>query len=290
MDAKVVSFVNFKGGVGKTVSAVNISGFLAGEFGKKVLLVDVDPQANATLHLMEEERYCDEGGKTKIKTLYDVLEKYKAYTPSSSKIDLENVILTNVVQKGPPNIVNLHLLPSDLKLVDADREFTGDAKAVMLKRELEEVKGNYDYIIIDCPPNLSLLTRNALFASDYCIIPLIPDYLSTTGLHLLLNKLEEIGDEHRNIGKEPVKVKGVLFTRVQPNTKLHQERMTEVKNFLGKKNIPCFNYYVRNLIGVQEAPNEHLPLCCLKSQKKYADAGSDYRNVTEEFIRILEGE
>jgi chromosome partitioning protein len=67
MSTKVVSFVNFKGGVGKTVSAVNISGFLAGEFGKKALLIGIDPQENATLHLMEEERYCDEGGKTKIK-------------------------------------------------------------------------------------------------------------------------------------------------------------------------------------------------------------------------------
>jgi chromosome partitioning protein len=284
MSTKVVSFVNFKGGVGKTVSAVNISGFLAGEFGKKVLLIDIDPQANATLHLMEEERYCDEGGRTKIKTLYDVFEKYKAHMPSSSKINLSDVILTNVVQRGPPNIVNLHLLPSDLRLVDADREFTGDAKAVMLKRELEEVKDNYDYIIIDCPPNLSLLTRNALFASDYCVVPLIPDYLSTTGLHLLLKKLEEIGEEHKNIGKEPVKVKGILFTRVQSNTTLHRERMSEVRSFLEKRNIPCFYNFVRNLIEVQNAAADHLPLCCLKKGEAY----NDYHNVTEEFIRKIE--
>jgi len=284
MHAKTVSFINFKGGVGKTVSAVNIAGFLASEFNKKTLLVDIDPQANATLHLMKEDKYQDEGGNLKIKTLYDVFEKYK----SSSKpgVNLKDIILENPVEKGPPSIIKLHLVPSDLRLIDADREFTSDIKAVMLKKELEELTSDYDYILIDCPPNLSLLTRNALFASEYCIIPLIPDFLSTTGLRLLLKKLKEIGSEYKNIGKEPTEVKGVLFTRVQFQTSLHKQRMEEVKDYLTEKNIPYFKNFIRNLIGVQEAANMHLPLCCYSKGK---DAAEDYRNVTKEFVEKMEG-
>ncbi|MDW8034160.1 MAG: AAA family ATPase, partial [Nitrososphaerota archaeon] len=104
-----------------------------------------------------------------------------------------------------------------------------------LKRELQSILNEYDYILIDCPPNLSLLTRNALFASDSIIIPLIPDFLSTVGLHLLLNKLKEIGDDHKKMGEKPPEVKGVLFTRTE-RVRLHQRRMNDVRDFLEKKN------------------------------------------------------
>jgi len=285
MVAKVVSFINFKGGVGKTVSVVNIAGFLATEHEKRVLVVDVDPQANATLHLMSEERYCDEQGIVKVKTLYDVLEKYR--TSLLHEVELKDIIIKNAVQKGDPRITNLHLVPSDLRLIDADKEFTTDARIIMLKRELENTVNDYDYVLIDCPPNLSLLTRNALFASDAIIIPLIPDFLSTAGLYLLLKKLREIGDEHKKMGKEPPKVKGVLFTRTEPRLKLHQKIMYDVRSYLEKENIPYFTQYVRNLVGVQEAANEHLPLCCYNGVNA-REPREDYKNVTREFIKKME--
>lgn len=285
MGTKIVSFINFKGGVGKTVSVVNIAGFLTAEHDKRVLVVDVDPQASATIHLMGEDRYCDEKKGIKVKTLYDVLEKYK--TSLSSETELKDAIFKNAVQRGPPGITRLHLVPSDLRLIDADKEFTSDVRILMLKRELENVVDAYDYILIDCPPNLLLLTRNALFASDSIIIPLIPDILSTVGLRLLLKKLKEIGDEHKKMGKDPPQVKGVLFTRVDQRVKLHQRRMNEVRSDLEKMGIPCFNYFVRNLVGVQEAAGEYMPLCCC-SGANIKEPAEDYRNVTKEFIKKME--
>ncbi|MEM1548882.1 MAG: AAA family ATPase [Candidatus Bathyarchaeia archaeon] len=286
MVAKIVSFINFKGGVGKTVSVVNIAGFLTTEHNKKILVVDVDPQASATIHLLSEERYCDEKKGIKVRTLYDVLEKYRISL--SSEIELNDVIIKNAVRRGPPGITQLHLVPSDLRLIDADKEFISDVRILMLKRELESIVDVYDYILIDCPPNLSLLTRNALFASDSIIIPLIPDFLSTVGLRLLLKKLGEIGDEHKKMGKDPPKVRGILFTRVEQRVKLHQRRMFEVKDDLEKVGIPCFTYYVRNLVGVQEAAGEYMPLCCCTGVN-IKEPAEDYRNVTKEFIKKMEG-
>jgi chromosome partitioning protein len=235
---------------------------------------------------MKEDEYFNEKGEYLVKTLYDVFKKYSSASKETELLSLSDVIQRNVVKKGPPNIVKLHLVPSDLRLIDADREFTGDARAVMLKKELEDIVKDYDYIIIDCPPNLSLLTRNALFASDYCIIPLIPDFLSTSGLHLLIRKLEDIEREHERIGKKPVKIGGVLFTRVKPATKLHRERMSEVKGFLEERGISYFSNYIRDLIGVAEAAGDHLPLCADKKGNKEEPA-RDYRLVTEEFIKKI---
>jgi chromosome partitioning protein len=179
---KVVSIINLKGGVGKTTITVAIAEFLVSEYNKNVLVIDLDPQTNATVSLIGEEQWemRNEDGRT----LYQL---FKDQIDDTCLFDLENSIVSNCsnLYGGLPN---LHLLPSSLDFVQLqDRLINIGHTALIqpidvLKKYVKEYIARYDVVLIDCPPNLGIVTQNGLNISDYYLIPSIPDHLSTYGI------------------------------------------------------------------------------------------------------------
>lgn len=198
--AKIISVINYKGGVGKTTTTFHIGCALAMfEPKKKVLLIDADPQTNLTFLC------CDMAGwESRIKTNGSLETIYSAY------LDQRKISLRNIIWKRPmaqPELANIDLVPSDIELLDIDLRLQSKTKAAttiqeiaqthidqrtILSRAIREVAPDYDYILIDCPPNLYLATQNALYASDGYLVTLMPDHFSTVGVNFLDKKILQL--------------------------------------------------------------------------------------------------
>lgn len=291
MPAKVLSFLNFKGGVGKTVTSVNIAANISRLFNKKVLLADLDPQSSATFCLMPEDKYIE---WTANGTLKDV---YEAYIRREPLPDIRSLIVRRVTVKTrnyiaqerkrhyflPPGISNLDLLPSHLELVDIDYQLTElPEKHAIIGMEFEKIKDEYDYIICDCPPNLYILTLNGILASDYYIIPVLPDYLSTIGIDLLRRRIANMSKSFR----KSFHCGGIVFTLVDIRTVIHNSRMREIASNMPLRRAGYIPYkaYIRKLVAVQYAADAKLPLCVYDPRSKAAE---DYYEVTRELIRRI---
>ena len=175
---KIIAITNQKGGVGKTTTSVNLGACLA-YIGKRVLLVDIDPQGNATSGIGVEKADVDQ-------CVYDILV---------DDADVKDVIKTTSVE-------NLDVIPATIQLAGAEIELVPTiSREVRLKRALESVKQNYDFMIIDCPPSLGLLTINALTASDSVVIPVQCEYYALEGLSQLLNSVRLV-QKHLNTGSD----------------------------------------------------------------------------------------
>jgi chromosome partitioning protein len=243
--AKVVSFVNYKGGVGKTTLAVEISASLAHHYNKKVLLIDADPQTNATFCLMDEDEW-DEHYRDK--TLKEIFEAEMR----NEIIDINQLIIKEGL-KIHSYTRNLHLIPSHIELYDIDIRLAsiigaGATRArTILKRYINNIKENYDYIIIDCPPNMYLVTQNAIVASDSIIITCLPEYLSTRGIALIDRVVTDVINQINRdlaIGGGSInkpEIKGIIFNRVRHGPtgilKDQQRNINNVRNlpYLGNK-------------------------------------------------------
>ena len=205
--ATVVSFINYKGGVGKTTSAYHVACSLAQHRGQRVLMIDIDPQTNLTFLCATIEQW--ESRKGSFGTIRDL---YQQFTQSKA-MEVRRVIWNDVVTIGRYPIRNLDIIPCDIELLGEDLSRDGEIVGIFptmqalrqnaqrymrersfLKRVIEEVSDRYDWVVIDCPPNLYLMTQNALHASDYYVVTAIPDHLSTIGLNILTRKVREIGE------------------------------------------------------------------------------------------------
>lgn len=207
---KIIAITNQKGGVGKTTTSVNLGACLA-YIGKRVLLVDIDPQGNATSGLGIEKADVDQ-------CVYDILV---------DDADVIDIIKATSVE-------NLDVIPATIQLAGAEIELVPTiSREVRLKRALEAVKQNYDYIIIDCPPSLGLLTINALTASDSVVIPVQCEYYALEGLSQLLNTVRLV-QKHLNTD---LMIEGVLLTMLDARTNLGIQVIEEVKNTLEIKYI-----------------------------------------------------
>ena len=240
--AKIISICNQKGGTGKTTTAVNLSSVLA-ELGKRILIIDVDPQGNATSGVGINKNEIK-------KSVYDLL---------LNKISAQEAILETRYQ-------NLHIVPCNINLTGAEIELVGAlSRETRLKRSLEPLKDTYDYIFIDSPPSLGLLTLNAFVASDSILIPIQCEFYALEGVSQLLNTIGLIRD-----GLNPnLAIEGVLLTMADFRTNLTGEVINEINNYFKEKvyksiiprNIklsecPSFgkpiNYYDNNSIGAKK--------------------------------------
>lgn len=309
--AKVFSFINYKGGVGKTTTTYHIGCALALHHNKRVLLIDIDPQTNLTFLCATHDRwqeYKNRGGGT-IVSLY---ERYLA----GKEADVASAIWRSPIQNTDrqPLVHNLDLIPSDVKLlVDLDvtigsgttlprpnplaaqlseikiRALHYVLPRIFLTQVLKQCNNDYDYVLIDCPPNLYLLTQNALLASHYYIITALPDHLSTIGMHELCKGADELSSrlvEHgRLVGYTLTKptLGGIIFVRVvrQTPTRIHSETMERARRQY--KDL-VFNTYTTELTGYQEASEVAMPVFSLQSTnaKRAAD---QYLAITDEFVR-----
>ena len=273
--AHVISFINMKGGVGKTTCAVNIAAYLARDHQKRVLLVDLDPQTNASLSVMTEKRWTkwqEEHG-----TMADILEVDSKHRGAGVP-KLKDCIIHDVLEEIP----GLDLIPSHLKLTFLDLDLAArPGRERIFTRKLEKVKPDYDFIICDCAPNLMTGTQNALYASDWFFIPMQPDYLSSIGLELLLDRLAYL----RKSLEFKISCLGAAFTRVRSHLHYHQETMERLRDAKGLKRIHFFDTFIPENIKLAEAPMESRPIALHDASATGAEA---FRNLTTEFLKRLE--
>ncbi len=277
MSATVISLLNMNGGVGKTTVAVNLAANLARDHGKKVLLVDLDPQTNASLSLMPEKAWtkwaADHG------TMADIFEV--AGEGKRSKSDDLHKFKDCIIHDVVPEIPGLDLIPSHLKLTFLDLDLASrPGRERILARKLEKVVEAYDIIVCDCPPNLQTATQNALYASDYFLVPMQPDFLSSVGLGLLLDRLDYLKSEL----EFKIKCLGVVFTRVRRHVTFHQETMERLPGEKAFKKLYFFTTVIPENIAISEAPMAAQPIALYDHASTGAEA---FQQLAKEVVARL---
>lgn len=238
---RVITIANQKGGVGKTTTSVNLGSCLA-YIGKRVLLVDTDPQGNATSGVGIEKADVDH-------CIYDVL--------------VDDIEASQVIKAT--NVENLDVIPATIQLAGAEIELVSTiSREVRLKRALEEVKDRYDYILIDCPPSLGLLTINALTASDAVLIPVQCEYYALEGLSQLLNTVRLV-QKHLN---HELAIEGVLLTMLDARTNLGIQVIEEVKKYFQDK---VFKTIIPRNVRLSEAPSHGEPIIIYDPKSRGAE-------------------
>ncbi len=248
---RIIAIANQKGGVGKTTTAINLSSCLA-EKGKKVLSVDMDPQGNMTSGLGMEKGSVD-------KTIYNLI---------IGEVNIEEVIVKGLLE-------NLDIIPTSIDLSAAEIELIDiDGKEYILKNELYKVKEEYDFIIIDCPPSLSMLTINAMVSADSVIVPIQCEYYALEGLSQLMHTVELVRDRLNPI----LEMEGVVFTMYDARTNLSLQVVENVKDNL-KQNI--YKTIIPRNIRLAEAPSYGMPINVYDSKSSGAES---YRRLADEVI------
>jgi len=290
----ILSFVNFKGGVGKTATAVNVASDLAKYHEAKTLLVDLDPQSNTSMWVMTAEKLKNRMDNEKTCTVYQL---FRDHTLGTHDFDFDEAVVKSPVQNpdGTPLIPNLDLLPATYDMVKLEHEIaTSDLpdRFSILEKELQVARREYKYIVIDCAPNIYWATRNALFFSDFYIVPVIPDYLAQSGLQILAQEVRKYLDIVAHHKRNLVKLSGVLMTRVDKRSVDQRLQKGYIENALrelksqGTVDVRAriFATDIRNSIKVQESIARFLPLCEYDSNHPVAE---DFRLFTDELVRAV---
>lgn len=247
----IISIINQKGGVGKTTTAVNLSAYLADK-GKKTLLIDEDSQGNSTSGLSRSVTF--------VKSLYDVL---------LNDTSPEEAVVKTAIRK-------LHLLPASIDLAGAEIEIAPLAeRESLLKRKIEPLREQYDYIIIDCPPSLGLMTLNALVASDSIIIPIQAEFYALEGLSQLVKTVQVVS---RRMNPR-LHILGILLTMFDGRTNLSLQVAEEVKKYFGSK---VFRTVIPRTVKLSEAPSFGEPVLTYAPKSKGAEA---YKKLSREVLK-----
>lgn len=250
---KVIAIAIQKGGVGKTTTAINLSACVA-EKGKKVLVIDIDPQGNTTTGFGIEKNELQN-------TIYELM---------LGEVSVKESIIPNVIENLPLSLIpsNINLAAAEIELIDQDR------KEYVLKNELDWIKDQYDYIFIDCPPSLSMLTINAMTAADSILVPIQCEYYAMEGLGQLIHTANLI-KKKINPG---LSMEGFVFTMYDSRTNLSEEVVQMVKEAVDEH---IFETVIPRNVRLAEAPSYGQPINIYDSKSAGAEA---YRNLAAELI------
>ncbi len=253
--SRIIAVSNQKGGVGKTTTSVNLAACVA-EKGKRVLLVDIDPQGNASSGLGITER---------TPSIYDVLLGEESAEAAVRKTEFDN----------------LSVLPSDIALAGAEIELVAiPERETLLRKALASVRGRFDYIFIDCPPSLSLLTLNAMTAADSVLIPIQCEYYALEGVGQLMNTLQLV----KKRLNPALEIEGVVLTMLDGRTNLGLQVVQEVKKYFKSR---VYGSVIPRNVRLSEAPSHGEPINVYDSRSAGAEA---YRALAAEFIEWNEGD
>ena len=248
---KIIAIANQKGGVGKTTTAINLSTCVA-ERGKKVLLIDIDPQGNATSGVGINKQPDD-------KSIYDVI--------------VNDEPMVNIIK--PTMIKNLHICPSSINLAAAEVELVPlMARETRLKKAIDEMEHKYDYIFMDCPPSLGLVTLNAFAAASSILVPIQCEYYALEGLGQLVNTIKLV---KKNLNPD-LEIEGVVMTMYDSRTRLSSQVAEEVIKYFGNK---VFETVIPRNIRLSEAPSHGLPISVYDPLSKGART---YKKLAKELI------
>ncbi len=249
---KIIAFANQKGGVGKTTTCVNMAAYVAA-MGKKALLIDLDPQGNATSGVGVQKT-------SNTKTIYNVIDG--------------DAIIDEVIV--PTEIANLDFIPATIDLAGAEIDLVQmPNRENVIKNRLSRIKDKYDYIFIDCPPSLGLLTVNALTTSNSIVIPIQCEFYALEGLTQLMNTIKLV-KKHLNPSLD---IEGVVLTMKDSRSNLISQVSEEIKVFFGKK---VFETTIPRNIRLAEAPSHGTPIGMYDASSKGAKA---YLDLAEEFLK-----
>ncbi len=254
---KTIALVNQKGGVGKTTTSINLSASLA-VLGKKVLLIDLDPQGNTTTGVGINKADID-------KSIYDVL---------IGKCSIEKAIIKTKYKNLQVMPATINLAGLDIELLEKSQQEPGYQKGNQLKINLDKIKNQFDYIIIDCPPSLGLITTNALTASDSVIIPVQCEFFALEGIMQLLNTIM-LAQKTLN---PTLQIEGVLLTMLDSRTNLGFEVVDDIRKFFKEK---VYNTIIPRLIRLTEAPSHGEPIIAYDPKSRGSEA---YINLAKEVI------
>ncbi len=254
---KTIALVNQKGGVGKTTTSINLSASLA-VLDKKVLLIDLDPQGNTTTGVGINKADIE-------KSIYDVL---------IGECDIKDAIIKTKYQKLYVMPATINLAGIDVELLEKSKHEQGFQKGNQLKEKLDTIRDEYDFIIIDCPPTLGLITTNALAASDSVIIPVQCEFFALEGITQLLNTIM-LAQKSLNTS---LKIEGVLLTMLDSRTNLGFEVVDDIRKFFKEK---VYNTIIPRLIRLTEAPSHGEPIIAYDPKSRGSEA---YINLAKEVI------
>ena len=257
---RIIAIANQKGGVGKTTTAINLAACLA-EAGQKILIIDIDPQGNTTSGLGVDKNNVENTlSKTDIeKTVYEVL---------LGECNIKDAIVENIID-------NLDILPSNVNLAGAEIDLIDvDNREYILKESILEVRDRYDYIILDCPPSLSMLTVNAMTAADTVLVPIQCEYYALEGLTQLIHTINLV---KKKLNPQ-LELEGVVFTMYDSRTNLSLQVVENVKDNL-KQNI--YKTIIPRNIRLAEAPSYGIPINMYDSKSAGAES---YRKLAKEIV------
>ena len=249
---KVIAVTNQKGGVGKTTTAVNTAAGIA-KLGKKVLLIDIDPQGNATSGVGIDKRSI----------------KYSSYDVMINGVKAEDAVVST-------NFAGLDVIGASMDLAAAELELVEiEHREARLQNALELIKGNHDFIFIDCPPSLGLITTNAFCAADTLLVPIQPEYYALEGLSQLMNTVRKVKRSYNQY----LDIEGVLLTMYDGRLNLTQQVVEEVKKFFPRK---VFSAVIPRGVRLSEAPSFGMPIMYFDKSCKGTAA---YMALSEEIIK-----
>ncbi|MFV0343034.1 MAG: ParA family protein [Anaerocolumna sp.] len=248
---RIIAIANQKGGVGKTTTAINLSACLA-EKGKKVLTIDIDPQGNTSSGLGVS--------KNELKnTIYELI---------IGTCSMEECLISNIID-------NLSILPSNVNLAGAEIELIGiDEKEYILKKEINKIRDNYDFIIIDCPPSLNTLTVNAMTTADTVLVPIQCEFYALEGLSQLIHTINLVKQRLN----PDLEIEGVVFTMFDARTNLSLQVVENVKSNLNQK---IYKAIIPRNVRLAEAPSHGLPINLYDTRSAGAEG---YRELASEVI------